>query len=911
MKNEQDSNAQISYRYRFGTAEFDEARFELRVAGLPADVERRALEVLAYLLRHAGEVVTKEELFREVWAGRITVDKVLPNAIAKLRRALGEANADLLLTQPRIGYRLDGPVERIAVGRTLSSKLELAPGQPVPGRANFALVRQLAGSRGNEVWLAEHAKTHALRVYKFCIDGERLRILKREATLARVLQDSLEDRRHFVELIDWNFETPPFFLESEFGGENLLEWAKERLPATTREQRLELFLQVADAVAAAHGIGVLHKDLKPANVLVAPFGSDWQVRITDFGSGRLLDPERLDELGITGLGLTVTQGLSADSSSGTPLYLAPEVIAGHVSTAQSDVYALGILLYQMLAGDLNRPMASGWEADIADELLCDDIRLATHGNPAQRLAGVAELAARLRNRDLRREQVARMREAQQQARQAQDALARSRARLPYLVALVAALVLGVLVSLGFYRVASNARNAAQRELERANAINRFLTDDLINQSNPLVAAHGANFSFKDMLLAARERVSRRFAGQPLTEASIRLRLGTLFTTTEQLADAEAEFRQAVELYDRAGAAESTEALKARAGWARVLTMNSKADLAREQMKPLERAAADPRNVYAKYLLATTLGVYHINLGNYREALPQLRTALQLQSEVEPNEIAVRDSLRFNLIPVLNYAGQTREAREEAEKFIDELKARPEESELKIAYAKALLARSYLAENQFDAAQALLLEAQRVIVRDLGSAHSRNLLILNDLLDIADQRADWPHAIDYAQQVHAGMRAKFGDTHVMYGLSLGNLGKVMYASGDAAAAEPKLEEAYRSLTKTATAANPRTQYVAFWLAADKIDLGKLDEAERLLAAIRADTLETMMHGGYWTYRLDALRALLLLRRGDAATAVPLLQAAVAGMKEKEAPSPGYIYEKARRVLESRRGDAPPT
>lgn len=100
------------FSYRFGTAEFDEARSELRVAGLPVEVERRALEVLAYLLRHTGEVVTKEELFREVWAGRVTVEKVLPNAINNLRRALGEANARGATTVVRLGYRLDGTVTR-------------------------------------------------------------------------------------------------------------------------------------------------------------------------------------------------------------------------------------------------------------------------------------------------------------------------------------------------------------------------------------------------------------------------------------------------------------------------------------------------------------------------------------------------------------------------------------------------------------------------------------------------------------------------------------------------------------------------------------------------------------------------------------------------------------------------------
>ena len=88
-----------AYTYRFGSAEFDEARFELRVAGLPVDVEPRALEVLAYLLRHVGEVVGKDELLEHVWAGRVTVDKELPNSIDKLRSALGERDARHLATQ--------------------------------------------------------------------------------------------------------------------------------------------------------------------------------------------------------------------------------------------------------------------------------------------------------------------------------------------------------------------------------------------------------------------------------------------------------------------------------------------------------------------------------------------------------------------------------------------------------------------------------------------------------------------------------------------------------------------------------------------------------------------------------------------------------------------------------------------
>src|SRR5690606_34169165 len=111
------------YRWRFGAVEFDEARHELRVSGLPVEVEHKPLQVLTLLLRHVGEVVTKEELFDTVWAGRVTVDHVLATAVGKLRKALDAGGEARIVTVPRIGYRFDGPVERIAVGQRPSREL--------------------------------------------------------------------------------------------------------------------------------------------------------------------------------------------------------------------------------------------------------------------------------------------------------------------------------------------------------------------------------------------------------------------------------------------------------------------------------------------------------------------------------------------------------------------------------------------------------------------------------------------------------------------------------------------------------------------------------------------------------------------------------------------------------------------
>ena len=894
------------YSYRFGTAEFDEARFELRVAGLPVEVERRALEVLAYLLRHAGEVVTKDELLREVWAGRITVDKVLPNAIAKLRRALGEANAAMLLTQARVGYRLEGTISRVATGRMQGSRLQLEAGAAVPGRGNFVLRRQLGHHRGSEVWLAEHARTHERRVYKFATDADRLRALKREATLSRVLLESLEDRRHFVELIDWNFEQPPFFLECGFGGQNLLEWAEEgRLAAATQTQRLEVFLQVADAVADAHAVGVLHKDLKPANVLIAVEGDGWLVRLTDFGSGRLLDPGRLAELGITRLGLTLTQGVSVDSSSGTPLYLAPEVIAGHVPTVRSDVYALGILLYQLLAGELRKPLASGWEQDIDDPVLREDIRLATDGNPEWRIAEAATLAQRLRDRDVRRDAAERAQASAEQNRRAREALARSRVRRPWLVALFGALAAGVVVVSALYRSAVEARNDAQRQLERATAINRFVNEDLIGRSNPLVLAKGQDASLKDLLLGARERVAGRFGAQPLAEASIRTSLATLFNMLELLPEAEDEARRALALHERVQGADSLDALKAQALLARLLTRTGKFEESKSSIDALERSTAGTTDPYRRYLLASARGIWFMNTGDYAKALPEYRAAIPLLREVEPDNFTLRDSMRMDLIGALTQTGALAEARAEGESLIAEIGTRADDNGLVVAFARAALARTYTLEGDTARAESELIDAQRTIVHLLGEDHTRNLMVLSDLYDVAMKRHDWPAATDYARRVHEGFHAKFGDAHNVSNLTLANWGTALYESGDARGAQARLQPAQARLAARLTPANPQAQVATFWLAAALLDDGggDIDAAARLVDGLDAKALEAAGADGLWQARVDALRGLVLVRRGDLDAAQLMLRGAIERLGDNAAGS-GRLLERARAAMPHR-------
>lgn len=892
----------VSYNYRFGSVEYDEGRGELRVAGLPVEVERRALEVLVYLLRHAGEVVTKEELLREVWAGRITVEKVLPNAINKLRRALGEANAERVATQARVGYRLDGPIHRTAVGRQSASGLALASGQAVPGRENFRLQRQLGKTLGSEVWLAEHTKTRENRVYKFGLDPDRLRALKREATLLRVLHESLEDSSHFVGIIDWNFEHSPYFLECEYGGQSLSEWARDKLPQFTERERIALLLQVADAVAAAHSLGVLHKDLKPANVLVLDAGKHLHVRLTDFGSGRLLDPDRLAQLGITQLGMTVNDGLTNDPSSGTILYVAPEIFAGHTPTVQSDVFALGILTYQVLSGNIAGPMVSGWERDIADPLLQDDLRRATEGNPERRFANAAELAARLRSLDFRRNEAAQRAQLDQEAGQARESLARARARRPLFAALIAVLALAAVVSVALQQAAMHARNEARVELARATAITRFVTDDLIGRSNPLVTARGADATIKEILLASRDRAAVRFASQPEAEAAIRFSLASLFDTIDLWPEAEIETRRALELHEASTGAKSEAALRARSMLSRVLSRQGRTSEARDELDKLEGLTRGMTAATSRYLLASARSTYLIARGDYANAVPELRTAIAMQSQLNPSDTALLDSLRLDLIACQTISSQFEPARSDAQSLIDEALARSEDSTLVIALARLAMART-LAEDH-DAAEALLLEAQPVIAGRLGENHSRHLQLLGELLGVAFRRADWPRAVLYAQKLHERVRAKFGDAHALTWVTLGNWGRSLYEAGDAQQAARHLRDAHARLLALSGAEAPQTQDVGFLLVGAELELGADDAAEALIDTLDVDVLEAGRANGLWSFGLDALRGMLLLQRGDARAARQLLESALAGMKsEEDLDAPSRLYAQASQALAS--------
>lgn len=550
--------------WRFAGAEFDEAGWVLRVDGRPVTLEGKPLEVLHELLLRAGEVVTKEEILQAVWP-QVTVEEgSLATAVSKLRRALGENRAEVIETAPRVGYRLIGEVRVETTNAPLAPRLAFSPGETVPGRPQWVLDRPLGDSGAEDVWQARHAKTGELRVFKFADAPDRLRALKREAALSRLLALSLGEAAPQPGLLEWNFETAPFFLEYAHGGRDLMAWSAEGegLAGQPLARRLEVAARLSRAVAAIHGVGVLHKDLKPANILIAGDDSPL-IRLADFGSGRLLDAALLDRYRVTDPGSLDPQASLDDARSGTLAYRAPELIGDALPTMKSDVFALGLILFQLVVGDFKRSLAPGWEKDVSDPLLRRDIAEAAEGDPERRLASAEILAERLEGlNDRRRAEAERI---EQEARLAEVArlAERQRVRRPWIRAAAAALIIGLVGTTVFASYAVHQRDQARAATELAETGYRFIAEDVLASPDPVKSA------IDETVIEAIKRASRdidqKFEGSPDVAARLHLAVARAFTGRSDFDTARAEFIAADRLFAQARRHGADEAVLGRLG----------------------------------------------------------------------------------------------------------------------------------------------------------------------------------------------------------------------------------------------------------------------------------------------------------------------------------------------------------
>ena len=245
-----------------------------------------------------------------------------------------------------------------------------ALGQEIPRRPGWFVERKLGEGGFGEVWAARHERTRQSRVFKFCFDASRLSSFKRELTLFRLIREALGDRQDIARLLEVELDEAPFYLESEYvEGGNLGEGGRaDGHPASLPlDERLRLVTEIAGAVAAAHSVGIIHKDLKPSNVFMRQASDGrWHPMLADFGIGAVADRSQLEQRGITVAGFTHSVLESGSSRTGTRMYQPPEANLARPATVQGDVYALGVLLYQMIIGDFDKPLGHGWERHLEE-----------------------------------------------------------------------------------------------------------------------------------------------------------------------------------------------------------------------------------------------------------------------------------------------------------------------------------------------------------------------------------------------------------------------------------------------------------------------------------------------------------------------------------------------------------------
>jgi len=217
--------------------------------------------------------------------------------------------------------------------------------RPLPERVGaYRIVRELGRGGMGRVFLAEEVaeafrRTVALKVIdRPAFDDDALRRFKDEV---RILS-SLEHPGIARFLNGGRSPDGVWFLALEYiDGKDLLAWARDR--DLSVRKRIELYIAALDAVRFAHARGIVHRDLKPGHILV---DADGRPHLLDFGISKLVDPE-------TNASLAETR---TESRALTPAYASPEQFRGDPVTPASDVYSLGAILYELLAGQ--RPFAA-------------------------------------------------------------------------------------------------------------------------------------------------------------------------------------------------------------------------------------------------------------------------------------------------------------------------------------------------------------------------------------------------------------------------------------------------------------------------------------------------------------------------------------------------------------------------
>jgi serine/threonine protein kinase len=621
----------------------------------------------------------------------------------------------------------------------------------------------------------------------------------------------------------------PYYAMRFIQGDNLehaidrFHTSKEGFDSVAFRTLLGRFVDVCNAVGYANSRGVLHRDLKPGNVMLGQFG---ETLVVDWGLAKVVgrsDPTSGEATLLPSSSGSVAQTV-AGSAIGTPAYMSPEQAEGKIDALgpATDVYSLGATLYCMLTG--RAPLERGPVAVVLEKVRTGDIpparevhpgvpraleatcRKAMSLRPGERYSSALALAADV-ERWLADEPVSAYHEppttrARRWARRHRTAVTSA---LAVLLVVLAGLSVGLVVVGGLNRRLADsntnlelAREQAEKERNIAVAVNDFLRTDLLGQAdvaNQEVLAgkqeRDPNITAAELLDRSARAIEGKFRDQPETEAALRLTIGEAYCGLGKYHLARPHLERSAALREKWLEPEHPDILASQFGLAWLDKAQGKYDLAEKRLVKVIHARE--RKLGADHLDTLTsrnyLAALYFAQGEYARAQTLSEELIQQQEKALGPDHPLTLGTRTNL--ATTYRAQAKYDKAEA---LYRSVARQWEQQRGTDHPNTLLSQNnlailYLDQGKYDQAELLFQEVLRQTEKKRGPDHPDTLTSKQNLALLYQAQAKYDQAETLCLEVLGQNQKKLGTDHPLTLVSMNNLAYLYQAQGKYDHAEP--------------------------------------------------------------------------------------------------------------------------